>query len=419
MNIRKFIDKNVIVWMLALLLMPVEIFSSEISFLRSIVKIPWPEDENLCNHIEEILFTLPCPGWSEPRYMLIPNHVSNWTEYREAVDYILQQYQDPGTLVFLVKYYMLQLSEKDWNTDGNRMMMQLIKHAASRTEWNNVYRQALEVVLFKGSMHQIIELMADEKAMPVIIQFFEENFSPEAFQLLTNYYEGKDRSYFEMKTEYESSKISDGLNRIRDRIRFYNSPIEDIPKEFFDIEGKRQFEKLSSSIGQCVSLDWNHPPDDDYGARLVKKYWGAYRLGAYYFLEEGKIGTNYEQFLNCILCDLDNQDTSEILRRILISQHRLGELSEFMEMKVAACYSERVSTDALNKMCSRYLSVFSMNTSYYNRLVSRFGEIGNESSLEKLKEVRPEWKKRDHTSTLSFIDRAILSIECRLAKKED
>ncbi len=387
------------------------IYASDYSFVNQIATLEWPQDQELCRQVEDVLFTLPFPGWNEPRYMLIPEFIQQWDKKREAVQYLLDHYQDPVTKGYLAIYYIKRLPETAWVDDGYRMMIQLLEQTKNDPEQDWTHKKAIEVILFRGSLNQILDMMDDSSDRSVILEFYEENSTPEILAGLTEFYKKVQNP--EMKKLNDWSDLQNSISKIQSTLCYYDRKIDDLPKEYFLTEGKRQYDRLVKLIGNCISFNIWTPPDHADGVTLITKFWPLYRLGAFYLLEAGKVDDSFNQFLTCLLCSEDNEDTTSVLNRLFYGKHNLGDLSESIVTKIAACYANRISVVELNENCSKFLTS-NMEDFFYQKLLLNFENKGNENSLPALKDAKLQWHDMGFTYKEKLIEKAIQSIEQRL-----
>lgn len=385
--------------------------ASDYSFVHQIAALEWPQDQELCRQVEDVLFTLPFPGWNEPRYMLIPEFIQQWDKKREAVQYILDHSQDPGTKGYLAIYYIKRLPETAWAEDGYRMMIQLLEQTKNDPEQDWTHEKAVEVILFRGSMNQILDMMDDTSDRSEILEFYEENSTPEILAGLTEFYKKVQNKNIEKLNDW--SDLQNSIRKIQNTLCYYDRKFDDIPKEYLLIEGKRQYDRLVKLIGNCISFNIWTPPDHADGAILIKKFWPSYRSGAFYLLEAGKTDDNFIQFLTCLLCSEDNEDTTSVLNRLFYGQHNLGDLTESMVTTIAACYADRIAVEELNETCSKFLTS-NMEDFFFQKLLLNFEIKGNENSLPALKNAKLQWHNVGFSYKEKLIEAAIQSIEQRL-----
>jgi len=388
---------------------------AQTEYFNIFAQMPWPEKESLQEILEDVWATYPHAKWVGPFPDNVHGHVALWDKYRDAVIYILENDQELRSHGYIMTYYLKRLSPEAWEKDGFPQVTKFLIKTEGREDLREARNQALETLFFRATEQQIGKYLRKPADRKLVQDYLTSIWTRDALMELKIFLKEieenieKNKDLIPVKQELEES-----IATIVERRTYATLPREEISQDYFEQEGKRQFEEVREMIRRCFKWDQQVPPDYRDGADHVIKYWSNYRLGAYYLLENVPNGELHLEYVVCALCPNITEETTNILKKLL-EKCELNPKCNNSQMGKAGlirCYIHRIGVDELNQRFQSYL--FEYGNGLFPDLPDRYGLIGNEKSLEILKKARKFYSEKDLDSCVDLMTKNIEAIEKRL-----
>ena len=388
---------------------------AQTEYFKTFAQMPWPEKESLQEILEDVWATYPHAKWSGPFPDSVHGHVAQWYKYRDAVIYILENDQELRSHGYIMVYYLKRLSAQAWEKDGFPHVTKFLVKTEGREDLREARNQAFETLFFRATEQQIGKYLRKPADRKLVQDYLTSIWTQDALKELNVFLREieekveKDKSFLRVKQELKKS-----ITTIVERQTYATLPREEITQDYFEQEGKRQYEEVRGMIIRCPKWDHQVSPDYRDGADHVIRYWSNYRLGAYYLLEKVPDGELHLLYISCAICPINTEETTDILKKLLEKCELNPKCNNSVIGKegVIRCYIHRIGVDELNQRFQIYL--FEYGNGLFPDLPDRYGLIGNEKSLEILKKARKFFSEKDLKPCVDLMTKNIQAIEKRL-----
>jgi len=369
---------------------------AQTEYFKIYAQMPWPEEESLQEILEDVWATYPHAKWIGPFPDNVHRYVAQWDKYRDAVIYILENDQELSSHGYIMVYYLKRLSSEAWEKDGFPHVSKFLIKTEGREELREARNQALETLFFRRTERQIGQYLRKPADRKLVQDYLTSIWTQDALMelkvFLKEIEEGvkKNKNLLSVKRELEES-----IATIVERQTYATLPREEIAQDYFEQEGKRQYEETYDLIRECFKWSEQVSPDYRDGANHVMRYWNQYRLGAYYFLEKIPGCERNFVYIGCAICPNNTEETTYILKKLLekceLNPKCDGDMRE--KAQIIRCYILKIDVDELNHNYQKHL--FDRLSFLHIALANRYGEIGNEESLKILKKAKTYWRKQE------------------------